>query len=693
MLSWEYLDPPENDNLADAKEISGATGSVSGTTEDAVREINDLIVESQGSYYTATVWYKWIASENGVFRFVVTENKEYGSGHSRVVGSTTGFDNEKGKWNNANVQYNSLSFAAEAGKTYYLEVASDGRVNMVFDLSWEKIVPPANDDFANAELISGMSGSVDGSTIGASREGVDLIPDEYDSDYAATVWYKWTAPADGKYFFSLDRWDGTIGVTKGYDEDDGWEAYDLGMQLIKFNAVSNSNYWIEVGASGELEFSLAWGLVASNDDYEDAEELESAESGNVAGTLSGATIADNDCIWQYRDAERTVWYKWVAPFTGAACFTAIADNGRSDLLYLVATRGYDEDDEEWDDCGYDGGNTVSFNVQEGETYYVSIATWNYVVSGFTLSWQHILAPENDDFACAAAVSGISGNVTGTNIGAGVENGEPLAPDYYTTASVWWKWIAPKTGSFTFETLGSDFDTVIGVYTGNAVDSLSQIAANDDVFDGRTSIVTFDAEAETTYYICVGGYANGKGNVVMSWSAQQPEGEEIPDVSDDATPEDVSNAIESVGFADEKVMSAIGGSVDEYKAFKNWACGVEGGEAAVVESEHAAVSYMLGAEKLFANEPEISFGECDVASDTGEVTVSITIKDGEDAVAVASEKVKEMFEATNDLSDWDSTGKKLTPTVTDLTQGRANNLNFKVRPGDGTSPRAFLRIRK
>ena len=168
---------------------------------------------------------------------------------------------------------------------------------------------------------------------------------------------------------------------------------------------------------------------------------------------------------------------------------------------------------------------------------------------------------------------------------------------------------------------------------------------------------------------------------------------MPVISDDANADVVNAVVESVGFADVAIKTAIGGSASEYKAFKTWASGVAGGEAAVVASTNAAVSYLLGAERLFVNPPEIEFGECNVASDTGEVTVSITVKDGEDSVAVASEKVKEMFEATSDLSDWNGAGKKLTPIVTDLTQGRANSLNFKVRPGDGTSQSAFLRIRK
>ena len=70
---------------------------------------------------------------------------------------------------------------------------------------------------------------------------------------------------------------------------------------------------------------------------------------------------------------------------------------------------------------------------------------------------------------------------------------------------------------------------------------------------------------------------------------------------------------------------------------------------------------------------------------------MTVKDGEDAVAVASEKVAAMFEATSALGDWDGEAK-LTPTVEAL-PGDGATLRFKVKPGDGTSASAFLRIRR
>ena len=68
-----------------------------------------------------------------------------------------------------------------------------------------------------------------------------------------------------------------------------------------------------------------------------------------------------------------------------------------------------------------------------------------------------------------------------------------------------------------------------------------------------------------------------------------------------------------------------------------------------------------------------------------------MKDGEEAVKCAAEKVKAMFEATGDLGDWVGEAK-LDPAVT-VEEGEGATMCFKVTPGDGTAPKAFLRIRK
>jgi hypothetical protein len=132
-------------------------------------------------------------------------------------------------------------------------------------------------------------------------------------------------------------------------------------------------------------------------------------------------------------------------------------------------------------------------------------------------------PSNDNFTAAQVISGCSGTVNGTNVGATRETGEPNhSPDNNGgTKSVWYQWQAPATGTATITTAGSSFDTVLAVYTGSSVGSLTPIAKNDDNNDA-TSIVTFSATAGTTYRIAVDGYNNDGaggdvGSITLNWS--------------------------------------------------------------------------------------------------------------------------------------------------------------------------------
>ena len=164
------------------------------------------------------------------------------------------------------------------------------------------------------------------------------------------------------------------------------------------------------------------------------------------------------------------------------------------------------------------------------------------------------------------------------------------------------------------------------------------------------------------------------------------------------------------FADEELAAHVS-TVAEYDAFKTWAGSVKGagsaggavaGEAAVVANTNAAAAYLLGAERLFENKPKVEFGEMVVVENgtqgtggtdgTGTaISVAVTVRDGEEAVKCAEEKVKDMFEATSDLGDWNGAAKML-PTVT-VEESEGATMRFKVTPGDGTAPQAFLRIRK
>ncbi|MGH9968579.1 MAG: peptidoglycan DD-metalloendopeptidase family protein, partial [Pyrinomonadaceae bacterium] len=81
-------------------------------------------------------------------------------------------------------------------------------------------------------------------------------------------------------------------------------------------------------------------------------------------------------------------------------------------------------------------------------------------------------PSNDNFANAQAISGTLGTVTGTNVGATKESGEPNHAGNTGGASVWYRWQPSSSGSATFATNGSNFDTLLAVYTGSSVSGLT-----------------------------------------------------------------------------------------------------------------------------------------------------------------------------------------------------------------------------
>lgn len=127
------------------------------------------------------------------------------------------------------------------------------------------------------------------------------------------------------------------------------------------------------------------------------------------------------------------------------------------------------------------------------------------------------APDNDNFADAISLAGLSISTSGLTVGATAESGEPTVFDN-STNTVWWRWTPTVNGQVEINTNGSDFDTVLGVFTGNAVNALTTIGMNDDsAAYGLRSQLVFNAEAGQAYSISVAGFnaANSSGNVSLN----------------------------------------------------------------------------------------------------------------------------------------------------------------------------------
>ena len=136
--------------------------------------------------------------------------------------------------------------------------------------SWAQ---PANDDFDGAEPISGISGSVAGDNTGATIEPGE--PSDYPPNGGpyATVWYTWTAPADGAFVFdtigSIDPFDSSamdtmLGVFTGNSVDaltsiagnDDYDPNIYGPSRVSFTAVAGTVYQISVDGYGGSEGNI-----------------------------------------------------------------------------------------------------------------------------------------------------------------------------------------------------------------------------------------------------------------------------------------------------------------------------------------------------------------------------------------------------------------------------------------------------
>jgi subtilisin-like proprotein convertase family protein len=80
-------------------------------------------------------------------------------------------------------------------------------------------------------------------------------------------------------------------------------------------------------------------------------------------------------------------------------------------------------------------------------------------------------------------------------------------------TLWYTYTPRDRGYVTFDTVGSDYDTVLSVWTGSP--PTTEVACDNDGGRGNTSSVTMRVTAGTTYYILVSGYDMGYGNLVFN----------------------------------------------------------------------------------------------------------------------------------------------------------------------------------
>lgn len=123
-------------------------------------------------------------------------------------------------------------------------------------------------------------------------------------------------------------------------------------------------------------------------------------------------------------------------------------------------------------------------------------------------------PTNDNFAGATPVGTLPYSTSGSNVGATTEAGEEIyyCPNSYSS-TVWYKWTASNAATYTVDTVGSSLDTVLVVWRGTSLTSLTIVDCNDDATPSGSK-VTFTPASGSTYYFQVGGFNGYEASYVF-----------------------------------------------------------------------------------------------------------------------------------------------------------------------------------
>ena len=127
-------------------------------------------------------------------------------------------------------------------------------------------------------------------------------------------------------------------------------------------------------------------------------------------------------------------------------------------------------------------------------------------------------PTNDFFGNSILLTGTSGRITAINGRATKEPGEPNHAGNDGGHSIWYHFRAPTDGVLSLTTSNSDFDTLLGVYTGDGVSNLTEVASNDDAYQASGfSSLQASLTSNVVYHIAIDGYGGASGNIAMQYS--------------------------------------------------------------------------------------------------------------------------------------------------------------------------------
>ncbi len=262
--------------------------------------------------------------------------------------------------------------------------------------------PPPNDNFADALVVPYAVASVVANSECATRE-----PDEppilsgLDELGQFSVWFRWTAPANGNVTFDTEDsnfppllclYSGGELSTLTLIADD--VMFDFLPKSITASVTAGTTYAIVVdgfydlyGASNAVNGEVVLNINANgNDLFADAQPLPNP-AGTITGTTRAATKEPGEPDHAGLPGGHSIWYSWTAPFAGAVTFDTLGS--RFDTLLAIYT-GTSLDTlavvpNSFGPVLHDP-NRVTFDAVAGTTYRIAVDGRDGQTGLCTLNW-------------------------------------------------------------------------------------------------------------------------------------------------------------------------------------------------------------------------------------------------------------------------------------------------------------------
>ncbi len=230
----------------------------------------------------------------------------------------------------------------------------------------------------------------------------------------------------------------------------------------------------------------------------------------VEGDNTGATLEPGE---PKHGGGHSIWWSWQAPASGRLIATTQGTGFETQLAAYTGDTVATLTTLATNDLAAPGKtfSRVEFPVTAGTEYKIAVDGANGVTGVVDLTLM-FSTPTNDDFSHHATLTGFPVTAKGSSVGATPELGEVSV--FYDRSSVWWEWTAPFTGNVSIDTAGSDFATVLCVYT-NAPANTYPLTSDHSV-DGLTvPQVSVAVQSGVTYYISVAGEFIVTGNIQLN----------------------------------------------------------------------------------------------------------------------------------------------------------------------------------